>query len=84
MALAVFVAATGSCMAEHAPEIEITGSYFPIWMLYLVVGILASVVCRAVLIRVGIDDYMPFRVVSYAALALAFTFALLLFGWRLP
>ncbi len=79
----VMLMLAGASHAEHAPAVEITGSYFPSWMLFLVFGIVGSVLLRGVLIRIGIDDYMPFRVISYTALALLITFALLLFGARL-
>lgn len=64
----------------HAPAVLITGSYFPSWMVFFLVGIIISVVVRVALIRFGLDDVMPFRVLAYTALALAITFALLLFN----
>ncbi len=67
-----------SAAQSHAPTVLITGSYFPSWMVFLLVGIIASVVVRVVLIRCGLDDLMPFRVLAYTALSLAITFALLL------
>ncbi|MGE4338482.1 MAG: YtcA family lipoprotein [Pigmentiphaga sp.] len=69
------------CDFTHAPAIAIAGSYFPAWMLCTVVALIATVLIRVVLIRIGLDDRMPWRVAAYSALALALTFALLLLAF---
>jgi len=69
------------CSLNHAPSIAIAGSYFPAWMLCSVVALIATVLIRVVLVRVGLDDRMPWRVAAYSALALALTFALLLLAF---
>jgi len=68
------------CSSPHAPLVLISGSYFPIWMVFAVVGIVVALLARVVLIRIGIDDLMPLRVLAYAALAAAVAFGLLLLG----
>lgn len=50
-------------------------------MLCSVVALIATVLIRVVLVRVGLDDRMPWRVAAYSALALALTFALLLLAF---
>ncbi len=68
------------CGGPHAPSVMISGSYFPLWMVYAAVGIGVALVARVVLIRLGIDDLMPLRVLAYAALAAAVAFGLLWLG----
>lgn len=84
MVLLPIATASGASLAQQAPAVLITGSYFPDWMVFLLVGIVTAIVVRVVLIRVGLDDFMPLRVIAYSALALAVTFALMLAGVPLP
>ena len=65
------------CAGPHAPSVMISGSYFPLWMVYAGIGIGVALLARVLLIRLGIDDLMPLRVLAYAALAAAVAFGLL-------
>lgn len=42
----------------HSPRLDLLGSYFLAWMLCAIVGILAVVVIRRVLVVAGIDEYV--------------------------
>ncbi len=79
-ALLVLLLLTG-CMPVHAPMVAVAGSFFPAWMLCAFAGLLLTLVARVILIRAGLDEHMPWRVVAYAALTLALTYALLLLGF---
>lgn len=70
------------CGIEQAPYIVLFESYFPSWIACAVFGIVCAVILRAVLIHVGIDEYLPFRFPTYLAFALAIMFlsSLLLFS----
>src|SRR4029450_10448392 len=52
------------------PDLTVAGSYFPSWMLALVLGILATIVCWQVCARIGIDPYLWPRPLVYAGLIL--------------
>ncbi len=58
------------------------GAYFPSWLICAAVGILGSVLVRMLLIRLGIDEGIPFRTLVYISLAclIAFVLAATLFG----
>lgn len=69
--LSVFLSGCGS---RSAPYIPIFDSYFPAWIGCAIVGIIGSALCRLLLIRLGIDDVLPFRAFVYLSLALALMF----------
>jgi hypothetical protein len=61
---------------DHAPSQNILGSFFPAWMLCASAGILVSVVIRLLLIKTGIDAFVPAKLPVYGGLAIALTFLL--------
>lgn len=60
-----------------APSFTLAGSYFPAWIGFAFIAVILTVLIRLVLIRLGIDDVMRFKVIVYAALAVALCFAAL-------
>ncbi len=66
---AVTVASTG---CAHAPAVDVLGSFFPIWIFCILIGILATVLTRRLLLRFGTDyDFGP-PVLIYPSLAIFF------------
>ena len=61
---------------SSAPSRSILGSYFPSWMICVLVAMCLTIVVRAVLAKVGIEDEVPAPIVVYLALTLAISFAL--------
>ena len=61
---------------SSAPSRSILGSYFPSWMICVLVAMCLTIVVRAVLAKVGIEDELPAPIVVYLAFTLAFSFAL--------
>jgi hypothetical protein len=61
---------------SSAPSRNILGSYFPSWMICVLVAMCLTIVVRAVLAKVGIEDELPVPIVVYLAFTLAFSFAL--------
>lgn len=62
-------------LASAAPSFMVAGSYFPAWIVFAFIAVILTVLIRIVLIRLGIDDVMRFKVVVYSALALGLCFA---------
>lgn len=62
-------------LASAAPSFTIAGSYFPAWIVFAFIAVILTVLIRVVLIRLGIDDLMRFKVFVYSALALGLCFA---------
>ena len=72
-AAAVFTLLSG---CSSAPSRSILGSYFPSWMICVLVAMCLTIVVRAVLAKVGIEDELPAPILVYLSVTLAFTFAL--------
>ncbi|CAM4166010.1 hypothetical protein [Kerstersia similis] len=70
------------CGIQQAPYIVLFESYFPSWIACATFGCIAAVVLRFGLIRIGIDEHLPFRFLTYVAFALAVMFlsSLLIFS----
>lgn len=60
----------------RSPLFNILGSYFPGWMLCILVAILLTVLLRLFARRLKFDGYMEPVVVTYPALAIFFSFTL--------
>ena len=61
---------------SSAPSRSILGSYFPSWMICVLVAMCLTIVVRVVLAKVGMEDELPAPIVVYLAFTLAFSFAL--------
>ena len=70
-ALAVMMVIPLAGCSAGAPTIFLAGAYFPAWLLCAVAGVLGSVVVRVILVAVGFDDGIPFRLLTYVAIAIA-------------
>src|ERR1700726_3474032 len=58
------------CRSLHAvtpPTMDLLGSFFPAWMLCAVIGIVAAVIIRQILVAAGINDYVVAPLLTYVA-----------------
>ena len=83
----VFFAATAllsGCgdTATHAPTVDIIGSYFPSWIMCLVLGIALTLVLRMLLIGLKIDAHLRLKVIVYTCAAACFAFAVWLMFFK--
>ncbi|MCS3509257.1 YtcA family lipoprotein [Achromobacter sp. JUb104] len=70
-------AATGllaGCSPRSAPYVTVFDSYFPAWILCAVIGMVGASLARVLLVRWGIDEVLPWRVLVYLCLAAALMF----------
>jgi hypothetical protein len=58
-----------------APSTNILGSYFPSWMICVLIGMGLALVFRWVLVKLGIEKELPAPIVVYLAATTAFSFA---------
>jgi hypothetical protein len=61
---------------QHAPSIDVLGSFFPAWLLCLTLGILLSTGTRFLLLVVHLEEALSPPMVMYPCLAALFTFGL--------
>ena len=64
---------------NHAPTMDLFGSFFPAWMLCAVLGVVAAVIIRQILAVAGINDYVVAPLLTYAGLAISATLLVWLF-----
>ena len=62
------------CRDFGAPAFSLFGSYFPAWLACAGIGLIAAIVARVLLILVGIDEVLPWRLFVYTCLGLAVAF----------
>jgi hypothetical protein len=62
-----------ACSQGRAPSFMIMGSYFPAWLVGLAISIPLTVLVRLGLIRAGIDDALPARLLVYVCICLLMT-----------
>lgn len=67
------------CGEPRAPAFLVFGSYFPSWLIGLGVAIPLTLFVRWLLIRSGIDDALPLRLLVYVCLGILFAMAFAFF-----
>ena len=64
----------------RAPSFDILGSFFPAWLVCLILGVLLTMLARWLLLRLRVVFALP--VLSYPSLTVLFTLALWLALFR--
>ena len=67
----VAVTALPAGLADCSPMTEIGGAYFPAWLLCMLAGLILTLLCRAVLIRLRLDLWVRPRALAYPCLGVA-------------
>jgi hypothetical protein len=67
---------------QRAPSFNILGSFFPAWLLCVVLGILLTVGTRFLLLAVHLEEALSPPIVMYPCLTGLFTFGLWLLFFR--
>lgn len=61
----------GCDAAARSPSISVFGSFFPVWILCVVAGVIVTAIVRAVFIRSRIDEYLPVPALVYLCLSVS-------------
>ena len=61
---------------QRAPSIDVLGSFFPAWLLCLVLGIVLTTGTRFLLLKLHLEEALSPPVLMYACATALFTFAL--------
>ncbi len=77
-AVTALLGVLGGCV-RAAPSLGIVGAYFPAWLLCAVIGLLAAIVCRAVMIALKKADALPFQLFVCTSIGLVIAFMTWLF-----
>ena len=79
-ALAIQTLLLAGC--RPGPSVDLLGSFFPAWMLAVVLGIVLTLLLRQLFILTDLDPYLAPRGLVYVALAVLVTLATWLFVFR--
>ena len=72
-----FLALLGGC--SRNPSLEISGSFFPAWMLSIFIGLIATLVAKRVFLATRLDTHLTPHLFVYGALMICFTLLTWLF-----
>jgi len=78
LSLSFFLLALTSC--SRAPSFDVLGSFFPAWLVCLVLALLLTVATRQLVLRAHVVLVLP--ILTYPSLTALFTFALWLAFFR--
>lgn len=65
----------GGCGHDHSPTVDVLGSYFPAWMVCMILGIAITAVVRLLLIGLGAHSYLRWKPLLYFCMSIFFTAA---------
>jgi hypothetical protein len=59
------LALTGCSIEKKSPDFLILNSYFPSWLVGGLIAIPITILARCILIKLGVDDFLPWRFFVY-------------------
>jgi len=73
--IVVLAGALSGCagVGFHSPAIDVLGSYFPAWMLCIIVGLVLTVISKLLLVAFKFESYVRPSPLVYPCLMLIFT-----------
>jgi hypothetical protein len=65
----------GGCRTEngHSPTLDVLGSYFPAWMVCIMIGLAVTLIARQLLIALKLHAHLRPVTVVYVCLLIIFT-----------
>ena len=69
----ILALALATLVAGCDPLLDIDGSFFPAWMLCLIVGVTLTIIARQILARAGLEPHLGPLIVIYPSLGLLVT-----------
>jgi hypothetical protein len=61
------------CHSAHSPSVDIIGSYFPAWIICIVIGLVLTIIVRQCLLGFQIDRHLVRAPLVYLCLMVCFT-----------
>ena len=66
---------TGCQLQPHSPTVDVLGSYFPAWIVCVVLGLALTLVVRQILIGLKLADHLVPAPLIYVCMVIVFTLA---------
>jgi hypothetical protein len=60
---------------DHSPTVDVLGSYFPAWIICIVIGLALTLVARQLFIGIKVDGHLRQAPLVYLCLMVSFTLA---------
>ncbi|HEX3627617.1 MAG TPA: YtcA family lipoprotein [Verrucomicrobiae bacterium] len=76
LGLTVALLSTGCAADDHAPTLDIIGSYFPAWIICIVLGLALTLITRQVLIGLKLNTHLYPAPLVYVSMQVFFTLTL--------
>ena len=70
------------CGCQRAPTVNIAGSFFPVWIMCVVVAIAFAAIARVLFIRLDLDKEIRPSILIYPCIAASFALTLWLIFFR--
>jgi hypothetical protein len=82
LGLLAFGASTAHAVAAHSPSIDVLGSYFPAWLLCIVIGVVLTIVARLLFVAWKLDTHLLPAPIVYPCLTAVFAMTVWLLFFR--
>ena len=79
--LAVLSSGLGGCATHGAPSFVLFGAYFPVWILVGLIGILAGIAARIVMVATGLAEIIPSQLLICVSIGVTIAIAAWLIGF---
>ena len=73
LALLSLLVDVGLAGCSRNPSLEISGSFFPAWMLSIFIGLVATLIAKRIFLATRLDPHLTPHLLVYGALMLSFT-----------
>ena len=67
---------TGCAAADHSPTVDVLGSYFPAWIVCIVLGLALTLITRQVFLGLKLNIHLHPLALVYPCLMIFYTLAL--------
>jgi hypothetical protein len=74
--LTMGLALSGCSARDHSPTVDILGSYFPAWIICIVLGLALTLITRQILIGLKLNTHLYPAPLVYISMLVCFTLAL--------
>ena len=75
VAILIIFFAAAQLLRHHSPTVDILGSYFPAWMICIVIGLAATLIMHWIIQFCRLTPYFGPAPLIYPCLMIVFTFA---------
>jgi hypothetical protein len=80
--LSITLPLSGCSASDHSPTVDILGSYFPAWIICILLGLALTLIARQILIGLKVNTHLRPAPLVYISMLVSFTLILWLSFFR--